>query len=741
MKRFMCFAFSLLLIVSFTACSPDSVSEQNGYQKKASSELPSDTLLAENASYRLEWDEVNVGVALTEKSTGKRWGTTPLHEGEATVDEYGMPIKKNPQVQSSLTIEYLTGEQKTAETAVSYTGAYKNGTVIASPISNGVRVEYYFDKAEIMVPVEYVLREDSVAVTVNPKEIEENENQLISVSIAPFWCSAENDRADSYLFVPSGSGALVSCRTLSQQGSKYSYSVYGDDAGMQREDLPTTGQNVLLPVFGSKSGSTATCAIIENAAESANIGTTLGSLAMQYSAVYAVYQLRGYSENVATMPYNGKQRRNVYASDMALEPMTVGFYPLSGENADYTGMAAVYKKYLKKQNQLSEKQNDSALSLTFVGGTMVSKSFLGIPYHSLLPAATLQDVKEILAEIADETDLKINARLIGFGVSGIDCTDYAGGFKINKNLGSLKDLSDLSDFCKSHNIDLFFDFDLIRFQNGSSGYSTLFDTAYNACMKNAVGYQYDVATRSRIEDKSFYYLSREKLTGGADKLLKKIKKWNLSGISLSSVSNMAYSDYSETEHSLYYSKGNMAKDTAEIIGKVSEHYKFAASCANAYAAVLADIIYDTPACSTGEQSFICDIPFYQMVFKGYIPMAGESLNLAADSRKQLLSYVETGCGISYTLTADFHKEFIDSGSCYFFGTQYADLKESLLAASGRLKDYYKAVNGAEIVSHRILENDVRETVFDNGIKVYVNVSDRKAGSPLGEIEAWDFLWR
>ncbi len=741
MKRSICLALSIIMVFYLTACSGNAVYTPDKFDEKAASEKLSDTVVAENSSYKLEWDSVNAGIALVEKSTGKRWGTTPLREGEATVDEYGMPIKKNPQLQSSVMIEYLNDEQKKVETAISYTGAYKNGRMLAESIENGIKVKYYFDKAQIMVPVEYVLREDSVAVTVNPKEVQENENQLLSVSLAPFWCSAENDGKDSYLFLPSGSGTLVSCATLSQQGSKYSYSVYGDDAVMQKEDLVTTEKALLLPVFGAKSGDTATCAIIESAAESAKICTILGSSAIKYSTVYATYQLRGYSSNIATMLYNETQKRDVYAESMATAPMTIGFYPLKGEKANYSGMAEVYKNHLKASGFLNEKVNDNALNLTFVGGTMMDKSFLGIPYRDLLAATTIKDVEAILKEISTETDTPINAKLLGFGDTGIDISDYAGGFKISKNIGTVKDLSKLSDFCKGNGISLYFDFDLIRFKENSSGYNSWFDVSHNACYKTAIGYKYDVATHSRIEDKSFYYLSRENLLNGADKLLKKINKWNIEGISLSSLSNIAYSDYSNRKNNDYYSQSNMAKDVSGIVSKLASKYKFAATDANAYAAVMADIIYDVPSSSSREKSFMCDIPFYQMVFKGYVPMAGESLNLAAEPKKQLLSYIESGSGLSFTLTANYYNEFIDAQSYYFFGTKYDDLKTSLFENYKEFKDYYNAVNGAVIISHNILENGLRETVFDNGVKAYVNYSNEKTESPIGEVEALGYIWR
>ena len=70
-------------------------------------------------------------------------------------------------------------------------------------------------------------------------------------------------------------------------------------------------------------------------------------------------------------------------------------------------------------------------------------------------------------------------------------------------------------------------------------------------------------------------------------------------------------------------KGNMAKDVTEIFAKFGEKYKIASEDANAYAAAASDIIFNTPSVSGQERIFKYDIPFYQMVFKGYVAMTGE----------------------------------------------------------------------------------------------------------------------
>ena len=108
-----------------------------------------------------------------------------------------------------------------------------------------------------MIPVDYVLREDSVEVSVNTANIQEDTNKVASIAICPFWCSAQNDVEDSYIFYPSGSGTLIDNKTISQTGVIYSSQVYGEDPVITLDDLISTQNEIRLPVYGAKSGNLA----------------------------------------------------------------------------------------------------------------------------------------------------------------------------------------------------------------------------------------------------------------------------------------------------------------------------------------------------------------------------------------------------------------------------------------------------------------------------------------------------
>lgn len=718
-----------------------------------------DGVVAENDKYQLKWTpELNgqkVGfVDLIDKTTGQRWGASSLMGGTLTttevdgkeivavLDENGAVVDlPKPEVCSALILSALDTNNNQPAPYFSMVSAVKNNYIVTEKITNGIKIKYYFNDVQIMIPVEYVLREDSMAVTVKPSEILEGSRfNAVSVKINPYWCGNDNDDENAYMFYPSGSGAIVSNETVSSAGTTLEEPVYGFDPAMVRYNLESTGKEIRMPVYGAKTGDTAICAIIEQTPESANIGTKVGATSTGKSSVYASYQLRGYSVNKAQSLNNGKYNIDVYSLSPCDKDMTIGFYPLQGDKANYSGMAETYKNYLKKSGKLGELTDDSPLNLTFVGGVMINKSFFGIPYTDLVAATTIGEAQTIIGDVKDGTGSKISAKLVGFGTTGVELGGYAGGMKINKNLGKLKDLDALSKYCDGNNVDLYFDFDLMKLKSNSGGFSTTFDTAYNSVLKTAVAYKYNVATRAHIANTSYNLLTRPLLFKGAEKLMKKTAKWNLPGVSIGDLGCSAYSDYS-TETTEYYVKGQMPEDVTKVAEMLSDKYKVASADANDYAALVSDVVFNAPMVSSQYIIFEQDVPFYQMVFKGYVPLTGESANMAVNPNTHKLQTVESGVGLSYVVINKYYNEFIDYSGYYFYGSEYEGIKDDIKATYGELKDYYAAINGAEIVAHNILESGLRETVFSNGVKAYVNYTDAELTAPTGATVAADsYVW-
>ena len=740
MKKLISLLTASVVAVSLTACG-GSAEKPKSFDKSAESYSYEETLIAENSNLKLEWDDAAKGIVLTDKKTGLKYSSSP-GDGEQKLDEYGMPIKKHPALNSAVTVKYLDYETNIVSDALSYTGAVQNGRVRCAKGKDSLLVEFYFDEPGFMIPVQYILKENSVQIRINPKNITEGENRVVSVSVAPFFCSAENDSKDTYLFVPSGSGALVRPVTLSAQGTQYSSQVYGDDSTIEAISKPTNTESVRLPVYGARfSAEQGICAIITEGAESASIDVSAGASAYGYSAVYATFNIRGYTGHIASLFSGGtKVSSTVFSKNRISLSVAVDYFPLSGEKANYSGMADVYRDYLKKEMKLTKKSGNSFLSVNVIGGLMLTESFLGVPYSKLYAATTFKEAEEITSNLQTETGQTINAVLKGFGESGADIGKIGGGFKTGKAFGSKKQLASLQNNLEKSGSQMYMDFDLIHFKKSGNGFSKTFDACYNSGEKKAEQYLYNVAVRKQDENTLHYLLDPAKLGDAAEKLDSAATEMKLNGISLESLTSLSYSNYSDKTTGDYCAKNNFDKTAVKVLKKAkSGGRRLAASGANAYAAVLADIITDAPTRSDSERIFDTDIPFFQMVFGGYVPMYTGSLNLSENKRELLLKAVESGCGISYTLTYKWDRRMIAAEYPLFYNSVYSDIKEDIISDVSSLSDYYGKINGAEIISHTVLNGNLRKTDFSNGVSVYVNYGEQAEQTPNGTVKAKNYL--
>ena len=728
----------LIICLSLTACSTGFGSLD--YTEVATSDKPTDTLIAQNSKHKLELDKSNMGFILTDVNTSEQWSTTPIDASGQQFDEFGMPIKKHPKVESVLAIECKNFDSDEKNTYYSYNDAVKDGQVTYKKLKNGILINYYFAEAKVMIPLKCILTDDGVKLSVDPTKIQESENKVVGISIAPFFCAVKNDSENSYLFVPSGSGAIMGVESKSEQGNSYSAQIYGYDPSIDEVALTSKKESVKLNVFGAKINDKAVVAIVDGSPSSALINANAGSTTLGYSSCYASFQMRGYTNHVAELFSYEKVDKVVYSKKMINKPISVTFCPLSGEDANYSGMAKLYREYLIENYNMTDSGEDVALNIRMLGGTEITKSFVGIPYKTVSAATTLDDAKKIIEQIKKNINAEFSVQLKGFGESGLDIGKIAGNYTVSEKLGSLKTLKELFEYSKDNGVSLFFDFDIERFNKNSSSITKFSDAAVNAGEQKALQYNYDVAVRDKKTDTVYNLLSPSKFTEVFEKVSTVSKKYSISGISLDTISEIAYSDYANKDDSKFYSKNGFVNVADSVIDSVkSSNKKFMASSANIYAAVKADIISESPTSSEKNYAFLYDVPFYQMVFKGSVPITVESINLASDPRKMILKAVESGSGLGYTVINNWDNSLINADSPYFYNSVFKEIKDSIFENSQELSEYYKKISGKHISSHTVFENGLRETVFENGICVYVNYTDKTLETPVGELLPYEYL--
>lgn len=723
-------AMSAVLLLC--ACGTPREASSARQNNKSSVSPAKSGVVARNGNYQLLWDN-SIGALFLVARSGKVWSSVP----------YGLYNSKSikPEKYESfppVTVTYIDPDTNGLKTIQASSGNSGDTRFVASGIDNGIRVDYHFDQPEISVSVEYLLKNDGMEARIPIADLREAENKIYRISVLPFISSVPND-SDSYLFVPSGSGALISAETKNEP-RYYGEPVYGEDMARTVLYNDTETNGIRLPVFGVSDCGNALLGIIEQAAESAFVEAQAGNSELGISSVYATFQVRGEEDIEFKNVDNVETKIQVFSQNkISCKYASVKYVPVLSDKKGIIGMAEAYRNYLISKGMKPSAQSESVLYMTVLGGATAESSFFGIPYRTLRPTTTLKQAEDIITEISGfACGRPITVNLMGFGAGGTDPSGVGGGFKISGKLGSGKEMKRLCGSLKDMGNSVYLDFDLIRFNKSGGGFSVWRDTAKSANSATAKKTDYLYSTSGRdLSYPSWYLLCRGRLPDAGAKLLKAADKLGIDGVSAATLSSYAYSD---GKNASYAVKGNMAKDVSGIIKSVRKSGKsFLGVAPNAYAAMYSDCILAPPSHS-GEWDCISeDVPFYQIVFKGVIPLSSASVNLSANMRTEILRGISVGAAPAFTVYSTYESSLRrESGGVYMAG-EYSALSSVISEVAAETADFLSQVGGASIISFR-REGEVTETVFSNGVAVYVNFSNKSADTPLGSVEAKQFIY-
>lgn len=720
--------FVLLSTVMLAGCGSEEV--KSNYDSQVSAENVPSQVVASNENYDLKWDDEAKCVLLESKTTGKVWSDILY---EAYLDG-----SASANAKSAITVTVANETNLTWETFACNTELGGNGKMVCEKSDNGVTVTYYFDRLQIAIPVVYELRGDCLAVSIDGKNIQEGDTvyKLVSVGVAPYMCSASNSN-DNYLFVPSGQGALMYTAEDVEGTRKYSGEVYGTDAARQVLKKTSENEEVRLPVFGAKDNDSAVLGIIEQGAEAAFVDAQAGYARLGYSQVGTTFYFRGYDVFRHGAYSTGNSVTTRVSAERSEEKMTVLYYPLQGEGADYNGMAKRYRKYLQDSGQWKETEiSNSPYGITFLGATTVTKSFLGIPYKDLAVMTTYKEAKQMIAALSQDNNVAPTVRMMYYGDNGLMPGTIAGGNKYDAVYGSKKQLQELQESCKESDTTLFWDADVVLYDRSGNGLKI-----NSNCAKTAIHARSTInpvtPIRAYDEDISYQVIGREYLSKIMDKTIKKADTYGHEGLSFSTLGELAFSDFGKNA---YVMKANMGTDVSGLLDKTGENRVIAVAGANAYAACASDALFDITN-GNGDYDVLDEsIPFYQMVFHASRPMYSSAINLSENMQKEIMLCAAGGSGLGFALSSEYVSEANDAQYNKLYGTLYKNNQALIQQAlsNNQFADYYEKVADSVIVKYEILENGVSATHYENGVVLYANHNPEAVATPVGVLEGYAF---
>ncbi len=611
--------------------------------------------------------------------------------------------------------------------------------ISAKKIKGGIELTYHFLKYKISIPVDFYLADDSLKISIDASKIIEGDKnyRLVSAYPAPDMFRVSDKTEDAYFFLPVGNGALMKTQDTADLEKSYS-SGPSNYISLDTDGAINVPQTARMPVYGIKEGKDAVFCIAEKSSGAVGFDASSGSRSSDYAKVKPNFFFVDYDYTLGRSKTSGYIRQ---LSERTNNVITIGCYFLENENANYMGMANCYRKYLKKKGFIKKSDFiNSPYAVDILGGVMTTTSVLGIPVKKLKTLTTVESAKDIVSDLFKETSYKPTVCLSGYGKTGINYGQVAGGFTISSKLGNKKQIKAIEDYASSNKIPLYFNFEMTKFAKSGNGFGYSSDSAKTAVLHSSDKYFVDVPLGVSDLKSEYRILARGKQGKVLEKVLKTADKFGISGVSLSTLGSVSYSDYNKNK--VYPLSDKTESENKNYISKIRKSNKSVSGKASAYfAAGLLDSVTDLDIGGNGHFSMDCEIPFYQLVFSDVTPLYTTSVNTADNPEKVIAAAAATGMGIGFSLVDRFDLSYMESKAQKLYACCYEDNKERIKGYVDKIADVYNATCGSRIVDYKISDNGLSVTTFKNGKVVYVNNSPVTVDTEIGKLKGYEFKLR
>jgi len=568
---------------------------------------------------------------------------------------------------------------------------------------------------------------------------------LHAISLLRFFGAPDNQQ-QGYILVPDGSGALINLaanRKRQTDDMTLQIPLYGQDlsnmgspvdAAME-EELWRYFERQQLPVFGMNQGDSGFIAIIEEGDALANIVVETSGTVNPVDAVYPRFKVIpvGTVQLAQSSRGGGGAYINTYQERLPECDLQVRYLFLHGEQAGYPGMARRFQEYLVSRYSLNRVTAEPGipLYLELIGGIHRQKPIMGVPRQVVEPLTTHHQVMEIVDQVRSRGIHNIVLRYTGWLEGGVEHV-YPSKVFLEPALGNQDSFMELIDYLEDREVRFYPDINqtIVAKDRLGDGFSPRTHVADSLNRHPAL--------RELPSGTSGYVLSMAKLDEQVEDFLNDYNTYGIAGLSLRDLGVNVNSDFQRDVGKLV--DRQQARDiVAGAVGRIARDKSVMVDGANLYALVHADHVLNVPTRSSGFIIADQEVPFYQMVVRGYVNYAGEPVNHASDLQDVFLKSLEIGAYPYFMWSYQDSAILKDTPFHYLLSIGYRTWLD--LAA-----DFYTAVNsileplqGQTIVGHRQLMDRVHETIYEKGTRIIVNYRDEPVQVGASRIEAKGYL--
>ena len=669
---------------------------------------------AESESVRLYVNPDTLAVILEDKASGQRLESSRDDpEGRANKSWKGF-------MSSGFAVEFFNDRSPMPERLDAVNG---NPTIEYKPVKGGFDAQVSYEKQGITFTLHVRLTDDGISVIVPAQSITESETvRICAFYLYPFMGSAKLGDRDGYMLIPEGAGALIALQNNDEKfKSPYVKRVYGNNLGTRREYGEIGGHwqlkediDIIAPYFGMAHTDTETAffATITKGGFNAEILAYPNGVVTDYDWIAARFITRE-QYTMQTTRSRGilTSEKTPYFRDIQLD-----FHMLTGENANYMGMAALYRDKLTNMGFYGDKNTEYKTRLDFFGAD--AEAWM-LSYSSSATTTTKQ-MEAILENLHGEGLTQLLAIYKGWQTGGITRNYGSGNVSIESKLGNKRDLLEVAKLVTNNGGDFLLHQDLLLASPGRT---------YNTSRDIAKGINQIVMTNPTNENpfELLYYLTPIRSFEIASALCKSFDGNDNIGFAIGSVTNTLFSYYSQGN---VHSRGETAMTHASMFEELDLGVIAMESPFDYYWPSM-DVFLDMPLYGSNYSFISSEIPFLPIVLKGTVPYYAEYVNFEPNEQEFILKMIEYGAYPSFLLTHKSPKVLRNTNSSSIYCSEYETFKERILSYSQELSRLYELSDDTVITNHESIYPDTICVTYGNGLKIYINYSKNPYAS--GEV--------
>ena len=663
----------------------------------------------ENERLSMTIDDATLYLTVTDKASGK------------TIAGSVEPADKlkgwNAFVASPLVLDVVDGKSVVTKQQALLANEY---AVDFTLLENGADALVDFTALGVKIRLQIRLEADSVAVTLPRDGLQEypvskgvdkegvesfTDTRVCGVYLLPCFGATELDEKAGYILVPEAAGALIDFSNGENTGNTpYSKRIYGANIGADKSviyKLNRPAKQITLPVYGMAytDEQLGYLAVVENGEEAAEIMAYPAGVITNYNWAAAHFTLREQyiAQTTRTLGLNSRE------SAPYLRDMTVRFYILTGDNASYAGMARRYRAELMEQGALQAGDMAYRPRIDFLGAE--SAQFL--LWNSVEKMTTVEQMGDILRAYREGGIENPLVLYRGWQPGGLTWALGSGSVQLEGKLGKAAALSAVAKDVRENGGRFLLEIDPVQ-ANPDRMYNMRVDVV------RTLGQTVAETQTGKELYPTLYYLTPSR---SAEILQAAEKQWGqaVDGLALATLPNVLYSYYSRGGN---HSRGETMAEYLAALQDIQVPLALENPLAGYYGEM--DAYLDLPLDTTSYSFLSAEVPFLPMVLSGQKPYYSPWLNFESNTSRTLLKLVEYGAYPSWLVTGEDVQPLINTNSSDVFTAQWNVMLPTIQKTSAELAALHARLDGAAMVNHERLADDVACVTYANGVRVYVN---------------------